>query len=112
MARESRGVTRGNGVSYVPLYCVNCGVRGPDAINGDQPGVGAAWICDARQNGCAEKWSPQFGQMLLSEAVYYELQRQEQIETLGHEITAAEAVEIANDGNHTLVKLARDLPGG
>lgn len=107
MPRERRAVVRADGVSYVPCYCVNCGVRGPDLINGDVPGVNGAWICDARQNGCAEKWSPELGKMLLPEAVYFELQRQEQIAQLGRALAGDETTD-----NPTLLRLARDVPGG
>lgn len=107
MPREAREVVIADGMSYMPAFCINCGVRGPSVINGNAPGSNAAWICDVRQNGCAEKWSPELGKMLLPESTYYQLQLAEQLEQLGRPLSAGETTD-----NPTLLKLARDLPGG
>lgn len=100
--RVSRGVVVQDGTSYVPCFCANCGKRGPNVINGDQHF--AFYLCEP----CAETHGAIAGTMMIPDEVHWEMQRQEQLERYGRQLSIAELAEVEKDGSHTLTKLARD----
>lgn len=103
VAREKRGVIVRGGVSYVPVWCANCGAQGPLVIDAGQHF--AFYQCEP----CDEKYGAIAGMMKIPDEVHWELQHQEQVARYGRDLTVAELVEIEKDGNHTLVKLAKDF---
>jgi hypothetical protein len=103
VARELRGVIVRDGVSYVPVFCANCGAKGPLVIDADQRF--AFYQCEP----CAEKFGEIVGMMKIPDEVHWEIQHQEQLARYGRPLDVVELAEIEKDGNHTLVKLARDF---
>lgn len=101
--RERRGVIVADGNTYVPCFCLNCGKRGPYAINGHMHS--ASYLCEP----CAEIHGAAFDGALVSDEAHWAAQHQEQIEKYGRILTLAELIEIEkHDPHNTLVKLARD----
>lgn len=103
VTRELRGVVVKDGITYVPVWCANCGCKGPLVIDGHQRF--AFYQCEP----CDEKYGAIAGMMKVPDEVHWELQHQEQVERYGRDLTVVELAEIEKDGNHTLVKLARDF---
>lgn len=93
------------GVAYVRIACANCGKPGgavPEPMVAS--GGFVCYLCD----GCAERWSPLVGTMLMPDEVFWARAREVQLEVAGREMTPAEILRALEDPSHPLSKLARD----
>jgi len=105
VAREIKGDQMRNGVKWIPIFCANCGVDGGHV---PEPSKDFAfYLCDAHQNGCAEKWTDVVGLMIVPQEKFWEVARQEQLERLGREMTVTEVADALKDPNHWLQSLLR-----
>jgi hypothetical protein len=104
--REIRNRKTIHGVVNVPIHCMNCGHHygyAPETIL--QPGGGyVGYLCD----GCAEKWSPLVGTLVVPDQVFAQKAAEAQLEQFGHILSETEAVRVLDDPSSLLSKLVRD----
>ena len=68
----------------------------------------AMYLC----NGCAEKWGPIAGTMMVPDEVFFERVKQAQLEEHGHLLDEEELVKVLSDPTSALSKLVREAPKG
>lgn len=103
--KVDRDATVHRGLSWVPIFCANCGADG--GFIPEQGPAFAFYLCDP----CAEIWSPLAGTLAVPDEVFWEKIKQEQIERYGRELSGDEVAEALKDPQHVLSKLTKDRPG-
>jgi hypothetical protein len=92
-------------VTFVPIYCANCGVSG----GGVSEGVTFAfWVCSA----CDEKHGPIADLQATPDTVFWKRVCEAQLEQYGRLLSADEVVQVLDDPSNSLTKLAREAPKG
>lgn len=91
----------------MPIYCANCGVRGP--LVPDVDGLQLkenfhCWLCEK----CAEKWGPLLGVQLMPDEAFFAKVKEAQIDKYGRELTADEMRQQLADTSSPMSKLARE----
>jgi hypothetical protein len=100
-----RDAYAGMGLNWQPIFCANCGADGGlvPAENCDF----AFYLC----NPCAEKWGPIAGTYAEPDAIFFAKVKAAQIEKYGRELEPPEIIELLNDENSFLSKLAKERKG-
>lgn len=88
--------------NLVPVFCGNCGKRGPDCYEENMTFM--FWLC----RPCAETYGPIAGTMLMPDEVYWEKLKQEQLATYGRFLTEAELVAIVAADASPLATLIKE----
>ena len=100
-----RRIVEGYGaMSWVPIFCANCGADG-----GLVPEEGcnfAFYLCQP----CADRWSPLSETYVEPDAVFWAKLKDAQLEKYGRELTAPEIIEALKDENSIFSKLAKERP--
>lgn len=96
----------GRGVYMVPIYCINCGVQGPNVIDADWGAVQnfAAYICQ----DCADKNPEAFGAMITPDELFWSKLHAAQTEEFGRDLTEPELIEALKDNTSVIAQLAKD----
>ncbi len=93
------------GCFWVPIFCANCGADGgfvPDVPEAKR----AFYLCD---NGCVEKFGTIAGKMAVSNEIFWEKLKAEQMELYGRQLTNQELDEALKDEHNILTKLSKDF---
>ena len=88
------------------LFCASCGADGGRVLKTDVPNREefAFYLCEP----CAQKYGAINGLWVEPDAVFFQKVKEAQLEREGRELTAQEVVQILDDPNSYLNKLARD----
>jgi len=109
-ARNDRTIEVRGADRVVPFYCASCGVEMGKAPASDVIAC-VTFLCEAQQNGCAEKFGSVIG---LKKAVTpteakFQIYAQAQLECFGHYLTVDEITVVLADVDHRFTKLTREL---
>jgi hypothetical protein len=100
-AKEAKGRVFVCGVSWIPVFCANCGADG--GLCPEENMTFMFYLC----NKCAETHGQIAGTMLMPDEVFFEKLRQEQIETYGRYLTQDELARIADADDTPLARLLK-----
>lgn len=104
-ARAGRGSVPSQilgGVSWVPIYCANCG--DPGGMVPEENTTFAFWLCTP----CFETHGEIAGMMAQPDSVFYEKVKQEQIEKYGRELAPHELQGVVDSGLTPLAALIKE----
>lgn len=104
LRRHVRGILSFLGIAWEPLFCANCGKKGP--VVPEENTTFAFYLCEP----CHEAHGVPAGLMAVPDEVFFAEVRAEQIAKYGRELSPPELVEALKDGDNSLAKLAKDRP--
>jgi hypothetical protein len=88
----------------VPIFCANCGRRGPDVS--EENCTFAFWLC----NPCFEAHGAETLGTVMPDEVFFEKVKQEQLEAFGRFLTEAELITIVEADASPLATLLKERP--
>lgn len=100
-------------VTWVQLFCANCGCDGPYVVKQHvAPGqVGnptfAFYLCDAKVNGCFEKWGGQAGMMAIPDELFWAEAHAAMLAEYGRVLEAPEVELLVQDPTSLISKLVK-----
>lgn len=89
-------------MTWLYMYCANCGCDGGRVLESSLPETFAFYLCIP----CGEKWAPMAGYAMMPDEVFFDKVKQAMIEEYGRELTSQEIIEVLKDENSILYKLA------
>lgn len=101
-ARRSVGEVEIDGITYVQVYCMNCGRKGPVVTK--ENCTFAGYLCTP----CSETWGNIAGTYMMPDQVFFQKCAEAEMEKYGRVLTDEEKRQAMDDPHGTLSKLNRD----
>lgn len=101
-----KGAIQGSMGWMEPVFCANCGVRGPDVPAENM--TFAFWLCDKQINGCFERFGAIAGTMVMPDQVFWQKIKEESLEHYGRELTHEELGAVVASDTSPLATLIKE----
>lgn len=100
-ARQAKGVVRGYGMNWVPIFCANCGKDGGMCPEENMTFI--CWLCAY----CAETYGKIAGTLMMPDEIFWEKVKQEQLAAYGRYLTDLELAAVVEADASPLATLVK-----